>query len=303
MTLAPAAPAEAADAEETLDERILSGARDAFVAHLTPDDAERLLTQNVHNRVPRPGIIESYAADMRNGRWRFSGDTLRFDYEGFLLDGQHRLLALKSLKAEAPDLRIEFLIVTGLPPETQTVMDQGVRRTAADNLSLSIENLSYANDIAAAARQYILWTSGRMFTGQSTAGAGTVSNVEVHEWVLAHPEFVEQITAIVKHKGSIDVQPKVWMAVQHGLSRIDPEAAGEFLTLWVTGAGLHAHHPVLTLREKLSKVRRERKKLTPREQMALVILAWNAYRKGRMIMRFPGPTGGSWSKENFPQPV
>jgi len=288
------------DSQEELETRIFTGGQEAFVYDLTPHDAELLLELNRNNRSPRSRISDQYAEDMRSGRWLYAAEPLKFDVDGILLDGQHRLIALASLAKESPDLSIKFMLVTGLDRQSQTVMDQGARRTAGDNLSM--DGIRNANEVAAAARAYILWSTGRMFTDQRAATA-RVGNTEAQEWVLSNPDFVEDCSYSVKLKKDIDVSARLYMAAYSVFRRIDADAAKEFFAMWSTGANLHVGHPVLTLRDKLSRIRREKTKLSDRDAIAMIVTAWNAFRSGRMLLRFSRPNGGLWTKATFPEAI
>lgn len=62
---------------------------------ITPEMAEQYLTKNTNNfRKLNFNKVKLYASDMRNGRWEYNGDPIRFNNEGILIDGQHRLNAI-----------------------------------------------------------------------------------------------------------------------------------------------------------------------------------------------------------------
>ena len=79
---------------------------------------------------------------------------------------------------------------------------------------------------------------------------------------------------------------------------IDPDKAAVFFESLATGADLSIGHPILTLREKLLRAREEKKMLTALEPMGLTILAWNAFREGRLIRQLKRP-----DLANFPKPI
>ncbi|WP_460985736.1 ParB N-terminal domain-containing protein, partial [Staphylococcus aureus] len=66
-----------------------------------------------------------------SGDWKNAGDTIRFDKDGSLIDGQHRLLACVNT-----NLAQNFLIVYGLDSEVFDVIDNGKGRTNADVLGM-----------------------------------------------------------------------------------------------------------------------------------------------------------------------
>src|SRR5687767_46533 len=97
--------------------------------HVTPDDARVLLERNAgpdgRNRAPSPSAIDRYAREMREGRWRLSGEGLIITKTGKLRNGQHRLLAC--IKAGVP---FETFIVFGVDDSVFPVLDRGAVRTA-----------------------------------------------------------------------------------------------------------------------------------------------------------------------------
>lgn len=284
-----------------LIDRIRAGAPEAFEEILTPADALALLELNTNNRSLRSHISVQYAEDMISGRWRYAAEPLKFDTEGILLDGQHRLMGLASLTESHPDTVIKFLIVTGLDGYAQTVMDQGSRRTAGDNLGIAgIKNGHY---IAASARIFILWTQNRLFQTNGLAGSGKASNTEAQVWVEENPDIVEDIQLVLRYTKSIDAPISVVAAAFARFKEIDAKDAGEFLVMLGTGANLYEGHPILTLRERLARIRRDRTKTSSRDHLAFLIMAWNAYRSGNKMYKFQRPRGAVWNKTNYPQPI
>ena len=99
--------------------------------HITPQIAARMLEANTNNRPARNGLIQSYADDMRAGRWQMNGDAIRFNVDGQLIDGQHRLLAVVR-----SGLAISSLVIRNLPAEAFQTIDGGATRKAGDLLNL-----------------------------------------------------------------------------------------------------------------------------------------------------------------------
>lgn len=283
---------------DTLHAAIKSGLPGVHQYDMSPADAEKLLELNVHNRKKRNVSQGQYAADMLHGRWKFAADTVKFGQNGNLLDGQHRLLALASLAEEVPDLRIKFLLVTGVENDAQMVMDQGSRRTAGDNLGL--KGVPHPNEIVAAARIYILWTSGRLFLDKKTSDS-KISNIEVQDWIMENPEFIDTCLYAVAFKKSIDMRPSHYIAAYARFKDMNPKAADEFLGYLITGEHLHIGHPIHTLRERLARIRRERQAATERDYLAFMTQAWNSFNHETTMQRFNRPKGGTWTKMNFPE--
>lgn len=61
---------------------------------VTPMKAARWLKRNIANRRVSPKVVRNYAGDMSRGEWLLNGEAIKFDRDGNLLDGQHRLGAI-----------------------------------------------------------------------------------------------------------------------------------------------------------------------------------------------------------------
>lgn len=119
----------------------------AEVVAVTPRQARDWLESNHVNRNVRRKVVEAYRRDMEGGRWEFTGEAIQISRTGALLNGQHRLTAL----SEASVRSVDLLVVTGLPDESQTLMDQGVARGIRDALIMQhghVKNITIVSSIA-----------------------------------------------------------------------------------------------------------------------------------------------------------
>ncbi len=94
---------------------------------VTPEIAVKWLEKNTLNREINQYRVFSYASEMKAGRWRLNGDTIRFAVDGTLLDGQHRLWAV--VEAGVP---VDFHVVYGIDPSVRSTIDTGRPRSTAD---------------------------------------------------------------------------------------------------------------------------------------------------------------------------
>lgn len=264
------------------------------VIPVTPSMARRWLGSNLNNRPLRDRRIAKYADDMLNGRWTFAGDPIRFDSDGNLIDGQHRLYAL--ILAEMPS--VTFLVIRGLPPEAQTVMDQGAKRTPGDQLAM--RGYKNAQATAASVKQFLLWERGLLF--RDAKRAIEISSPQIEQWCGEHPESVANLVASHGRIRQAGGRPSVAGAAFLIFESVDPEAAATFFHLLATGAGTEGH-PITTLDRKLRRQERMGLKVPARDELASFIQAWNAWREQRTINKFLRPRGGSWTPESFPVAV
>jgi hypothetical protein len=273
---------------------VVSARIDHAVVMVDAAIAARWLKRNVKNRNVRQAVVGRYRTDMAEGRWHFAGDPIRFDTEGNLLDGQHRLTALSELDG----ITVPLLVIRGLPNEAQGVMDQGSRRTPGDQLGL--RGVKDANHVAACVKVFLTWQEGYLFRDTKAATAA-ITTPRVEEWVAHHPADVANLSVMGGIVKQNDAPPSVSGAAAIAFSRIDAASAVEFFKLLARGAGTEGH-PIVTLDKRLQRHRREGVKVPTRDNLAFFILAWNAWRDGRQMAKFQRPRGGRWAEDNFPTP-
>lgn len=80
---------------------------------------------NPSNRKIHDKKVKDYAKRMTKNEWMI-GDALKFDQNGMLIDGQHRLSAVVQANKS-----IQFLILRGFDPKTSQVLDRGMLRNLA----------------------------------------------------------------------------------------------------------------------------------------------------------------------------
>lgn len=255
--------------------------------------AKRWLAKNVKNRRIRQILVGRYRSDMLAGRWTFAGDPIRFNVSGHLVDGQHRLHAI----AET-DLTLPMLVVRGLPDEAQGVMDQGGRRTPGDQLGL--KGVKDANAVAAAVKQYLVWTEGLLFRDRK-AITTQITTPRIEAWVDENPALIANLSQVIGLTKQNDAPPSIAAAAALRFMQIDAAGCTEFFTLLARGAGTEGH-PIVTLDKRLQRVRREGLKMPDRDYLSLFILAWNAWRDDRVMAKFQRPRGGRWTEDNYPVP-
>lgn len=99
---------------------------------ITPEMATEMLKCNKSNRNLRKFKVLQYAHDMQNGKWNLTGQGITFGKDGSLLDGQHRLHAIKFSKVSVPMLVVYDADVVG-------TYDCGLTRSTVDQFKLMNE--------------------------------------------------------------------------------------------------------------------------------------------------------------------
>ncbi|MCL2623550.1 MAG: hypothetical protein FWD31_07795, partial [Planctomycetaceae bacterium] len=99
---------------------------------VTPELAKVLLGGNLKNRPKNSRNFKKLCAQLRGGKWKVNGATITFSRHWQLLDGQHRLFAIVETGISAP-----CILGIGFDPGAFATLDQGAKRTNADNLSIA----------------------------------------------------------------------------------------------------------------------------------------------------------------------
>jgi hypothetical protein len=261
---------------------------------VTPEIAQEWATLNTRNRPVRYGKVAQMARDMKAGKWVLNGDTIKIAADGTLLDGQHRIYAC--IKAEVP---FETVVIRGLAAEAQDTIDTGAARRMADQLALRGE--VNANLLAAIARWAHKWLRG--VRGTSGGSDAEPTHAEMLAFLDAEPRLREAAAWGEKARRQFkSVNGSVWGMAWLLFHGSDHLAADVFLDKAVTGADIGADHPAYAFRNRIWKAREAGERLNQYEQLAYLILAWNAFKEDRRITRLQAPKGGKFTYKNFPEP-
>ena len=247
---------------------------------VTPEQALAWLNDhNTLNRKIREATVEAYARDMLEGRWEMTAEPLKFDRDGNLLDGQHRLHA-----TARSGVSVTFPVARNVTAEAQRVMDTGTKRQTHDQLRLA----GYSNTAMISAAGRLGWRADHGLLAP-THNKVKVTNSEVLNWVDSHSDIAEFAAMATRVRNTFDGGSigaflyTIWRT--HHIAR---SAADDFWEGVITGADLAAGDPRLALRAKLTK--RPTAKDTESTRRAawavqFVAEAWNAYRAGEDLSR------------------
>lgn len=250
------------------------------LVEVTPELASEWLGQNHGNRNQRPMKIDLYERDIREGRWLITGETIKFDWDGRLIDGQHRLEAI--IGAGAP---VTTLVVRNIDPAAQSVIDTNAKRSAADALGFrGVE--AHRSVIATHAKIAAARENGSLRFALDTSEPA-LTHAEVLDWYEKNPDVEYAAAAASRAAKKTNSTPGALSYVFLTLSRVDPDAAVTFLSdienLRTNGEG----DPRFTLIRALELQVSGRQRRTNAAQISLWFRAWNAWRAGRKVRAFP----------------
>jgi len=241
------------------------------IEKVTPAKAREWLERNnTRNRNLRPHKVALYADQMTRGQWLMAGDPIRFDSDGTLLDGQHRLAAVvESGKAQY------FIIVMGLDPRTFGVMDIGMARTPGDSLGSDVKS---GKAKAAGARILYLLEAG--CDPRDSRDNMAVTRTDIVDYYAEHSAAID--AAMLQAGRTYSALPTgnqtAWLVFITLANRINAEWTADFLDAIITGANLEQGDPRLSLRNWLSNVRTGAKaKAGAAIHLGIYIKTWNSW--------------------------
>lgn len=118
--------------------------REAHILKANKKLVDELLELNINNRNVRKAHLEWIKKSIEDDKFILTGQGVCVSKEGVLIDGQHRLLAIK----DAGYPPVEILVVTGLDDESKIYVDQHAKRSITDMLKI-VMNQNINNKMAA----------------------------------------------------------------------------------------------------------------------------------------------------------
>lgn len=259
-----------------------------------PDEARKILEGRGANRKITQRNVDRLAAAMRNGEWiEEAGDPIRFNDRDELVDGQHRLWAIVET-----GLPFRFRVIRGLPDRVMDVLDTGRERTLKDFLEIHGEHdaptLAGALNFLWSWRQtaemvVALWAAVRMTTREAFALLDECPGIR---------ESIAKADPVAHRIGGGRAR---WAALNYVLSTITAADTDDFFSKLATGEEVPKGSVISLLRNRLLQDKSAMRRMPTREYTALVLKAWNLYRRGTRVQHLHW-TGGGAHPEPYPTP-
>jgi hypothetical protein len=239
---------------------------------MTPQMADEFLKMNTANfRKPDQSRVVRYANDMSCGKWQFNGDTIKVS-NGQLLDGQHRLLAVK-----VSGCSVEMLVVDGIDASAGLTIDDGKPRSAAQWLRhIGVKN---ANSMAAAARWGIIYEKGLW---KNTSAGCSYSRSEIIAFAEKNHDALQSSVRMAFTSKGLCAGSYLAALLLFAAGKHDPRhnrTVEWFAKALASGLNVNADDPVYHLRQRLS-VSHSSKRVTPFLERMLLTVAWNKTARG-----------------------
>lgn len=246
---------------------------------VTPELAAQWLATNTdRNRRISKTTVNRYAQDMIRDQWLVTGEAIKFDREGKLIDGQHRLSAVVASKKN-----VQMCVIRDLDEATMLVIDTGKSRSAGDALAIAGHN-GMSNELAALTRKVIAHQAGTLSILERRGvriGDKTITNHQIVDYCSQYDlsEHVNFSARMKKKAVSGALIPAEYAFFHWLFSQKDPVSAEAFLSKLALLENVGSDDPIRTLHTKLTKGT----KLDGKMKLHAVITAWNAWRTGQKL--------------------
>lgn len=265
---------------------------------ITPAKAQKWLATMEQNRRVKRGNIIALTRAIENDEWVANGETIKFDEDGHLIDGQHRLLAV--VEADKP---IQSLVVRDLPAISQETVDTGKARTLADTLKLRGE--TNVLNLAATINMIHRWQRRNIFNRPEN----NPTRGQAIQFLHDHPELRDMLkdASHVSQKLGQGIPVSVIATCMYAFSKIDEPDTKEFWYavaegVYEDGSPIDPSSPIFTLKQYIIRNRTGHKRQPSEQIHAVIVKAWNAYRKGVPVQLLIWRGGGS-RPEQFPEAI
>lgn len=273
---------------------------------VTPEMAESWLDKNLDkNRKFRELLESKYHSAMQRGRWNErSGETIKFDDGGNLIDGQHRLSAL--MRYGKP---LWFSVSYNCAQDAFKNLDTGATRKGPDVLSIDLEDGKNLNILSS-----VLTLIHRSVTGFNQATFSPTNDMII-ELAREHPDVQESIAFVLQHRAPKGfVSPSMMAFMHYQITRKhNRQIADNYVLAILDGEPCKNDQPLKMMRRRLIDNLCSQHKMKRLTVLALLVKSWNAFYdcrklnksglrwRGYVIRDANGKTKAGQAVESFPK--
>lgn len=247
------------------------------VVDVTPGMAQAWLDKNISNRKPRPSVVAAYMRAMLDDRWNLTGDAIRFDTAGNLMDGQHRLMACVNA-----DVSFKTFVLYNVPEEARDTIDTNAIRTVGDTLTM--EGVKFANQMTAVVRWLIQAKRGNGIAREnSSAHRIKLTTQEVKAVLRDHPYLASCVARVANKTPRIKgttIPALAWVLYVSETYLDAPALGAAFVDVFSTGIPSRDGCPAHMFRERALRMASAREKVAGELMQAGLIHAWNLFASG-----------------------
>lgn len=265
---------------------------------VTPEMAATYLVSNHNNRRLDMFHVRKLSKDIREGKWVLNGDSVRFDTNGNLIDGQHRLHAILH-----SGISIPMIIIEGIenPNAFKTIDTNAKLRNVGQILGLmGVKNSNLASAIARRLAHWDNFIEKENFS-LDVAAFRYISSQDIIQYLEQHEEEVQEIILRIK-RTLVFKQCAAGTSLATSLiicKRYNEEKTNEMIDILISGSHAQEDSPVIKLRDKLLTPPPRRGKAWDLEVMAITLKAFTKFLEGKPTRHLRWMRDGG-TAEKFP---
>lgn len=218
--------------------------KQALIVRATKSLVDELLAINTNNRNIKKAHKKWLEDSIERKEFILTSSGIGVSAEGILVDGQHRLSAIR----EAGYPPVELLIVTGLDGKSMMYVDQHAKRTTADMLKVFLDK-TITTRMAAIINSHLRLVDEKNEFRWERGKPPLMAVSDMME------KYVEELTTLTDAGGSAP-RAGTYLALFHYLLKSGEDAATHLATQINTGEKLLRGDPAYKMREYLQGKRR-----------------------------------------------
>ncbi|WZO44911.1 hypothetical protein MRBLWH13_001362 [Microbacterium sp. LWH13-1.2] len=236
------------------------------------------------NRNMRKSRINGYVRDIQSDRWVITGEAIKFDTAGHLIDGQNRCQAIVAAAKGA-----WVLVVRGISEDALVVLDSGSARNTGDMLVITgLADRADAKDVGAIARLYSAFQAGDVKHAASHIGGSSgLTKSEMADAVLSIPniEFAARHARGMYRYLRLPVSALGVAYLE--FSKLDVDDTAEFFNRIRDGVQNGPGDPFLTLTRRVSNDLQSgaSRRILPGQALFYLFRTWNAFREREALVK------------------
>lgn len=240
---------------------------------ITPKIAADFLAKNTNNRSLSSKTVAYYKDMIVRDRWMVNGESIKIAIDGTLLDGQHRLEAIR-----LANKAVKMFVTYNIDDDSFTTIDAGRPRRHSDYLKVSGKS-GQLSVLAAAVRVAMGFTKN----GEYVYNSNKIPP-DLLLWFLDQHPGLEAAVDSVSGKVNNICSRSIASSLKYIFSVVDENAAESFFEALISGANLSKESPVLVLRNRLANIRGGGGTTWQREVIHCFVTAFNAYLKNKKVV-------------------
>lgn len=259
------------------------------VVQITPDMARQWLERNIGNRPKYLSHVKKLETAIRAGKWKMTGDAIRFSETGKMIDGQHRLQAILDSGMSVP-----CVVMRELGDDIFDVIDSGKMRGKSDILhieyGLPVETCGILSTCASIAIDY----EKEQYGFGCKADKSEISVfIDANTSIIGAAEYAQMLPR------QSPVPRSMAAFFYFHASVKDQDAAQRFLERFMVGAVNGADDNLLHMRNLCLNAKAIRRPISKAETVWRLVKIWNSEQRGTPFKFFSNTA--IRSKDAFPR--